>query len=261
MEKNLFDLTGKTAIVTGGRKGLGQVIAKGLNDYGANIAVVGRTDDFEETLSMLNKSSMALKVDITKDNEVIDMVKKVENKFGAIDILVNNAAISPPQDTFNISAEEFVEVLNVNVLGMFLCCRAVFSGMKDRGKGRIINIASVYGMLGIDKSLYLDDINESFDLCSYTSSKGAVINLTRDLAANWGRDGLNVNSISPGTMGTKEHREVFNEKVFSKLKNRTPLKRIGNPSEIIGSVVFLASEASSYVNGANIVVDGGWMCW
>jgi NAD(P)-dependent dehydrogenase (short-subunit alcohol dehydrogenase family) len=259
--RDLFDLTDRTAIITGGRKGLGQVIAKGLNDYGANIAVIGRTDDFEETLSICGNNSIALKVDITKDNEVVNMVKKVKNRFGTIDILVNNAAISPVQDTLNISPEEFMEVFEVNVLGMFLCCRGVFSTMEKRGCGKIINIASIYGMSGVDKSLYLNDINESFDIHSYTSSKGAVINLTRDLAVYWGRFGINVNSISPGTMMTEEHVEFFNRQVLSKIKDRTPLKRIGNPTEIIGSVIFLASEASSYVNGANIVVDGGWTCW
>lgn len=261
MINKLFDLTGKIAIVTGGRRGLGQVIAVGLNNYGADVAVVGRTDDFDTTLSMLNNNSMAFKVDITKDKEVVDMVKKVEDKFGAVDILVNNAGISIPQDTFNMSPEEFREILDVNVLGMFLCSRAVFSGMKKRGFGKIINIASVYGIVGIDKSLYVDDIEKSFDLHAYTSSKGAVINLTKDLAAYWGRFGINVNAISPGMMATKEHRKNMGEKVFTNLESRIPMKRMGDPSEVVGSAVFLASEASSYINGANIVVDGGWTCW
>ncbi len=261
MLKNLFDLTGKTAIVTGGRRGLGQMMAKGLNQYGANVVIVGRTDDFDETLSMLGLNSMAFTVDITKDEQVKSMVKKVEDKFGAVDILVNNAALSLPQDTFNMSQEEFGKVFDTNVVGMFLCCRAVFSSMKKRGGGKIINIASVYGIVGIDKSLYVDDLEKTFDLHSYTSSKGAVINLTKDLAVYWGRFGINVNAISPGMMVTKLQRKTFDKEVISKLEKRVPMKRVGAPSELIGAVVFLASDASNYVNGHNLVIDGGWVCW
>lgn len=262
MQCNLFDLKGKTAIVTGGRRGLGQIMAKGLNQYGANVVVVGRTDDFVETLSLLNQNSMAFTVDITKDDQVKDMVKRVEDKFGAVDILVNNAALSLPQDTFKMNPEEFRKVFDANVVGMFLCCRAVFSGMKKRKRGKIINIASVYGMVGIDKSLYVDDLDsKSFDLHSYTSSKGAVINLTRDLAVYWGRFNINVNTISPGMMVTKLQRKLFDKKVISKLEKRIPMKRVGDPSELIGGVVFLSSDASNYVNGHNMVVDGGWVCW
>ncbi len=261
MNNNIFDLSGKTAIVTGGRRGLGQAMAKGLNDYGAKVAVVGRTDDFKETLSMLDSNSMAFTVDILKDNQVKKMVKKVEKSFGTVDILVNNAALSLVQDTFKMSSKGFKNVVDTNILGTFLCSRAVFKGMKKKGSGRIINIASVYGMVGIDKSLYVDDIDKSFDLHSYTSSKGGVINLTRDLAAYWGRFGINVNAISPGMMITKIQRKVFDKKVLNNLEKRIPMKRVGDPNELIGGVVFLASEASSYVNGCNLVIDGGWVCW
>lgn len=261
MKDNMFDLTGKTAIVTGGRKGLGQIMAKGLNEYGANVAVVGRTDDFDETLSMLGSNSIAFPVDITKDDQVKSMVEKVEDKFGAVDILVNNAGLSLFQDTFNMSPKEFTEVLDVNVLGTFLCSRAVFPGMKKRKSGKIINIASVYGILGIDKTLYIDDINKTCDLHSYTASKGGVINLTRDLAVYWARFGINVNAITPGHVFTREQQKRFDKKVYSKIEARLPIKRVGDPAELIGGLVFLASDASNYVIGHNLVIDGGWVCW
>jgi len=261
MKKNLFDLTGRTAIVTGGRRGLGQAMAKGLNDYGANVAVVARTDEFDETMSMLNKNSMAFTVDIKKDEQVRDMVKRVEDRFGAVDIMVNNAGLSLWQDTFKMPAEEFTDVVDTNILGTFLCSRSVYPGMKKRKWGRIINIASVYGMVGIDKSLYVDNMNKSFDLHSYTASKGGVINLTRDLANYWGRFGINVNAISPGMMVTKLQRKLFDKEVLKKLEKRIPMNRVGDPSELVGAAVFLSSEASSYVNGCNLVVDGGWVCW
>ncbi len=261
MVDRLFDLSGKTVIVTGGRRGLGQAMAKGLNDYGANIAIVARTEEFDETMSMMNNNSMAFTVDITKDDQVKDMVKRVEGRFGGVDIMLNNAGLSLSQDTFNMPAEEFKEVIDTNILGTFLCSRAVFPGMKKRKWGRIINIASVYGMVGIDKSLYVDDLDKDFDLHSYTSSKGGVINLTRDLAAYWGRFGVNVNAISPGMIVTELQRKIFNKEVLKKLENRIPMKRVGAPEELVGAVVFLSSEASSYVNGCNLVVDGGWVCW
>lgn len=116
-------------------------------------------------------------------------------------------------------------------------------------------------MVGIDKSLYADDLDKPFDLHSYTSSKGGVVSLTRDLAVYWGRFGINVNSISPGMMIAKLQRKVFDKKVLSNLEARVPMKRVGDPKELIGGVVFLASDASSYVNGCNLVIDGGWVCW
>jgi len=236
-------------------------MAVGLNKYGANIAIVARTDDFSETLSMLGKNSIAFTTDISIDSEVKEMIKRVKDKFGSVDILVNNAALSLSQDTFNMPPEEFSKVFDANVLGMFLCCRAAFPVMKEQGRGKIINIASVYGMLGIDKSLYVDDLEKTFDLHSYTSSKGAVINLTKDLAVYWGSYGINVNAISPGMMVTKIQRQIFDATVISKLEARIPMKRVGDPSELVGGVVFLASDASNYVNGHNLVIDGGWVCW
>ena len=266
MENKLFDLTGKTAIVTGGAKNLGQYMAKGLNEYGANVVLVDIDDDFEESLSMLDKDSMAFKVDITEDSEVKNMVKRVEKEFGGIDILVNNAAICPFQDTFNIEPIEFLKVFDVNVLGVFLCCRAVFSGMKKRGYGKIINIASVYGMVGVNKSIYTDDVEDQSDVYSFTSSKAAVINLTRDLAVHWGRFNINVNAISPGMMMTKIIQEKidnedYDKNIISRMETKIPMGRLADPSELIGGIVYLASNASSYVNGHNLVIDGGWVVW
>ncbi len=261
MNNNLFDLTGKTAIVTGAQRGLGQYMALGLNKQGANVVITDINDDFDETMGMLKKNSMAIKTDITKDNEVKAMVDKILGKFGNVDILVNNAGLSLFQDTFEMEPEEFLDVFKVNALGTFLCCRAVFPVMKKNGYGKIINIASVYGMLGIDKSLYVDDIDKSCDLHSYTSSKGAVINLTKDLAVYWGRFNINVNAISPGMMLTEVQKKVFDKNVVDKITSRVPMKRTGDPSELIGALIFLSSEASNYVNGHNLVVDGGWVCW
>lgn len=261
MTSKLFDLKGKTAIVTGAQRGLGQIMAKGLNEFGANIVITDINDDFRQSLSLLDDNSMAIKVDITNDAEVKDMVKRVEDRFGSVDILVNNAGLSLFEDTFNMNAQEFTKVFDVNVLGMFLCCRAVFEGMKKRGGGKIINIASIYGMLGIDKSLYVNDLDNLFDLHSYTSSKGAVINLTRDLACYWGRFNINVNAISPGMLLTKIQKEIFDQNVLKKLSDRTPMKRTADPQELIGGLIFLASDASGFVNGHNLVIDGGWSCW
>jgi gluconate 5-dehydrogenase len=261
MFEKIFDLTGKTAIVTGGRRGLGQMMAKALNDFGANIAIVARTEDFDETMGMLNKNSMAFTADISKDEDVKKMVSKVEDQFGAVDIIVNNAAIAGHQDTFEIPAEEFLEIFEVNVLGMFLCCRAVFPGMKKRGHGKIINIASAYGSVGADSSLYLDKDRKRFEVHAYTGSKGAVVNMTRDLAAAWGKYNINVNVLSPGMMLTKRQKKIFSKEAVNKISQRVPMKRMGAPEDLAGGVVFLSSGASNYVNGCNLVVDGGWISW
>lgn len=266
INEGLFNLTGKTAIVTGAARNIGQRIAKGLSDYGANTVVVDVSNDFSKSLSMLNKNSMSFSVDITNNNEVKGMVRKVELRFGSVDILVNNAAICHFQDTFKVKPDEFMKVIKVNLLGTLFCCRAVFPGMKKRERGKIINIASIYGMVGIDKSVYTDDVDNNHDAYSFTSSKAAVINLTKDLAVHWGRYNINVNAISPGMVMTSNIKKNINngnydKNIIKRIESRIPMKRLSKPDELIGGVIYLSSDASSYVNGHNLVIDGGWTCW
>jgi 2-dehydro-3-deoxy-D-gluconate 5-dehydrogenase len=248
----IFHLRNRTAIVTGGNRGLGRTIALALAKQGANVAVVGRDKtrnaQVVNEIKQLGNKGIALSTDLTNINSIQEMVSKVIEEFGSVDILVNNAGISQTKFALEVTEEEWDKVMELNVKSLFFCSQVAAKTMKSQGYGKIINIASVVGAVG--------DIGIS----AYTASKGAVINLTRSLSLEWARYGITVNAIGPAYIETEMNQEeLSNEKVRNKIISKTPLKRLGNPEELEGAVMLLASDASSFITGQTIYVDGGWL--
>ena len=264
--KDLFSLTGKVAIVTGGGSGLGWQMTQGLAEAGANIVIASRryelcrerAGEIEERTGV---KAIGVKVDITQEDEVSKMAETVIGEMGRIDILVNNAGIGKVIPVLETSLNDWHRVFSVNVDGTFLCCKAVGKYLIQSRKGKIINIASVYGLAGVDGSVYTGSRDEDFEELSYTASKGALINLTRDLAASWAKHNINVNAIVPGGFKTEADKELWERGLEKRWCARTPLGRVGGEDDLKGAVVFLASDASNYVTGHSLVVDGGWLAW
>jgi NAD(P)-dependent dehydrogenase (short-subunit alcohol dehydrogenase family) len=250
--KQLFDLTGKTAIVTGGGRGLGEQIAIGFAEAGANVVVCSRKVDacleVSEKLKELGVKSLALKCDITNPNDVNNLVEETLKEFGQIDILVNNSGATWGAPAATMPLEAWQKVMNVNINGTFLVSQAVGRTMIEQKSGKIINIASVAGLGGTNPK-YMDTIG-------YNTSKGAVITFTKDLAVKWGQFNINVNAIAPGFFPTKMS-QVLIERGKERILETTPLGRVGNDQDLKGVALFLASNASNFVTGDVIVVDGG----
>lgn len=249
MTNDLFDLEGKTAIITGASRGLGKAMAIGLAKAGANVVVTDVLDtaDTVEEISKLGKKTLGLKVDVSKKSDVDEMVNKTINKFRSIDILVNNAGILRTGKAEELGKEDWDKVIQVNLTGVFLCTQAVGKQMIKQKSGKIINISSIAGISGYATSV------------PYSSSKGGIILLTKTFAAEWGEYNINVNAICPGVFSTDMTEDYLESEEFvENIKANVPLKRHAEPDELIGTVVYLASEASSYVTGHAIVIDGGW---
>ena len=265
----LFSLKEKVAVVTGALGLLGKQHCHALADAGANVVVCDLNESecakFASTLSAL---SLGISADITNKKSVKDLKSKVISNYGKIDILVNNAAINDKfedplaaleESKFeNYPVEMFRKSLDVNVTGMFLCSQVIGTEMADIGHGSIINVASTYGIVAPDQSIYKNEKGEQtfYKSAAYPVTKGAVISFTRFLAAYWGNKGVRVNTLSPG--GVRDNQEEFFVKNYSA---KTPLGRMAHPTDYKGALVFLASDASSYMTGANLVVDGGWTAW
>ncbi|WP_223702294.1 SDR family oxidoreductase [Sutcliffiella deserti] len=248
----LFDLTGKTALVTGGGRGLGEQIAESFAEAGANIVLCSRKveacQEVADRLSKLGVKTLALKCDITNPEDVQYVVDETKRAFGTIDILVNNSGA-----TWGAKAEEmplaaWQKVMDVNVTGTFLMSQAVGKVMIEQKSGKIINIASVAGLGGTNPRV--------MDTIGYNTSKGAVITFTKDLAVKWGQHNINVNAIAPGFFPTKMSQGIIEHGKDSILR-ATPLKRFGSDDDLKGAALFLASRASGYVTGDVLVVDGG----
>lgn len=248
----LFDLKGKTAIVTGGGRGLGAQIAEGLAEAGANIVICSRKlEACRETaahLESLGVRALALQCDISNPDEVQQIVDRTVEEFGTIDILVNNSGATWGAPAAEMPLEAWKKVIDVNVTGTFLMSQAAGKVMIEQKSGKIINIASVAGLGGTDPRV--------MDTLGYNTSKGAVITMTKDLAVKWGKYNINVNSIAPGFFPTKMSQAII-EHGKDPILDATPLKRFGTDQDLKGAALFLASEASSYVTGNVLVVDGG----
>ena len=265
----LFSLKEKVAVVTGALGLIGKHHCHALADAGANVVVCDLNESecakFASTLSAL---SLGISVDITNKKSVKDLKSKVISNYGKIDILVNNAALNDKfedplaaleESKFeNYPVEMFRKSLDVNVTGMFLCSQIIGTEMADKRYGSIINVASTYGIVAPDQSIYKNEKGEQtfYKSAAYPVTKGAVISFTRFLAAYWGDKGVRVNTLSPG--GVRDNQEEFFVKNYSA---KTPLGRMAQPNDYKGALVFLASDASSYMTGANLIVDGGWTAW
>ncbi|WP_339262737.1 SDR family oxidoreductase [Lysinibacillus sp. FSL K6-3209] len=249
---DLFSLQGKTAIVTGGGRGLGAQIAQGFAEAGANVVLCSRKveacEEIASQLAQLGVQTLALACDVTKPEEIAHVVSKTLETFGKIDILVNNSGASWGAPAVDMSYEAWQKVFDVNVNGTFLMSQAVGKVMLEQKAGKIINIASIAGLGGT--------LPDFMDTIGYNASKGAVITLTKDLAVKWGPSGVNINAIAPGFFPTKMSN-VLIERGQDYLMGATPLKRLGAENDLKGVALFLAAAASDYITGEVIVVDGG----
>jgi len=253
--KEYFDLKGQTAIVTGCSTGLGVQMAKALANQGCNIAVVARRQNLiEEVAEDIKKEfgveTIAITCDITDTESVEKMVKTTFDRFGRIDILINNAGTGAVAPAVEITDEQFYNEIDIDLFGSFRVARAVAkTAMIPAKYGRIINIASMYGLVG----------NKAATCAPYHAAKGGVVNMTRALAAEWANLGITVNSICPGYFWTPLTAETLESDYFKEyMKNAVPVERYGNEGELDTCTLFLASPASSYVTGQNIAVDGGY---
>ncbi|WP_156289650.1 SDR family oxidoreductase [Oceanobacillus salinisoli] len=250
--RELFDLTGKTAVVTGGGRGLGEQIAIGLAEAGSNVVVCSRKVEncieISKKLEELGVESTALQCDVTNGDDIQNVIDQTVEKFGTIDILVNNSGASWGAPVDDMPLEAFQKVINVNVVGTFLMSQAVGKVMTKQGYGKIINIASVAAFRG--------SYPELMDAIGYNASKGGVVSFTKDLAVKWGPQGIHVNAIAPGMFPTKMSKVMF-ERNREKYIEGIPLRRVGTDKDLKGAALFLASQASDYVTGETIVVDGG----
>jgi NAD(P)-dependent dehydrogenase (short-subunit alcohol dehydrogenase family) len=251
--QDLFDLTGRAAIVTGGATGLGRQISAALAELGANVMICGRRGErcaaaAQELAQAHGVDCRGTACDVSKPADVDRLVAETRAAFGRIDILVNNAGTAwgaAPEDT---PLHGWQKVIDVNVTGVFLCTQAVGRVMIEQGGGKIVNIASITGLRGTRP--------EVLDAIAYSSAKGAVIAFTRDLAWKWARHGIGVNAIAPGWFDTGLSRPVL-DRAGEGLLDTIPMRRLGSDTDLKGAIAFLASAASDYVTGHTLVVDGG----
>ena len=259
----IFNLSNKVIILTGASGLLGTEYAHGLSQAGANVVLADLNFDKCKKLSLnLNKkyyvNSFPIKLDVTKINSINTMIKAVIKKFSKIDILINNAYFSEAgYDKIkfeNYDLDIWKKGLNVNLSGIFLCCQQIGKIMKKQKKGNIINISSIYGIVAPDQRIYGN--TKIIKSAMYSVTKSGVLNFTRYLASYWRQDGIRVNTLSLG--GVEENQNSTFKKNYS---NKTMIGRMAKKDEYVGGLIFLSSNASSYMTGSNLVIDGGWTAW
>ncbi len=267
-----FSLAGRTALVTGGAGLLGRQFTRALGEAGAKVVVADLDLDTAQThainLETSGISAIAVDVDVTDPDSVKEMVNRTVNEFGSLDVIVNSAALDPKFDPENLDAqsgnafetyplETWKKAIDVNLTGMFLTCQAAARQMLAQDYGVIINICSTYGLVGPDQRLYeRPDAPRQYKPVYYSVSKAGVLGLTKYLATYYAGKPIRVNALTPGGV-YNQHDEAFLEAYSS----RTVIGRMAHQDEMSGAIVFLASEASAYMTGANLVVDGGWTAW
>jgi NAD(P)-dependent dehydrogenase (short-subunit alcohol dehydrogenase family) len=254
-----FRLDGRTALVTGGGQGIGRAYAHALGEAGASVAVVdivlSRAEEVAAELAAKHINAIAIQTDVTKPDQVEAMVKTVVDKWGALTIGVNNAGIGQWVDSESMSEADWDKMLGLNLKGVFLCAQAEARVMLPAGYGKIINTASMSGHIA----------NTPQNQAAYNASKAGVLHLTRSLAAEWAARGVRVNSISPGYTRTKLVDDLLatpaGQQMMPVWMAFTPMKRMGEVTDLQGAAVFLAAEASDFMTGSDLIIDGGYCCW
>ncbi|MCP8969679.1 2-dehydro-3-deoxy-D-gluconate 5-dehydrogenase KduD [Ectobacillus ponti] len=248
---HLFDLHGKVAIVTGGNRGLGGAMAYGLAEAGADIAIVQRSAEETEVAARirgLGRRCETFSYDLAQIESIPKLAADVKERFGRMDILVNNAGVQRRSPAADFSEEDWDFVMQVNAKSVFFLCQTIGREMLQQGRGKIINVASLLSFQG------------GYTVPAYAASKGAVAQFTKSLSNEWAGRGVNVNAVAPGYMATEMNTALLVDEVRnSQILQRIPAGRWGKPEDMAGAVIFLASEASNYVNGEIITIDGGWM--
>ena len=251
---SIFDLTGKVALVTGGGRGLGRTMAVALASAGADLVVVGRTaadlDAAAKEVQEQGRTAHTIVADVTVPEQVDAMVAEAVSRAGHIDILVNNAGMNIRKPVIEYGVDDWDQVIGLNLRGYFLVARAVGRHMVERGYGRVINVTSILASIGLPNQ------------AAYASSKGAITQLTKVMAIEWAANNVTVNCIGPTYFETDLTRPLYQDperKHF--IESRTPMGRWGQPDELNGAVIFLASDAAQFITGQTIFIDGGWLAW
>ena len=252
----LFDLSGSVALVTGAGSGIGQCIALGLAQSGAQVACVDRRDDggLDDTLQMIKSTghkALSLQIDVTDRQSLDDAVLHTEKELGDLGIAVNAAGIANASPAEKMSEEQFQTLIDINLKGIFFSCQAEANAMLRHGKGSIINIASMSGVI----------TNRGLQQCHYNASKAGVIHMGKSMAMEWVGRGVRVNSISPGYTATPMNTRPEMVHQTQEFESQTPMQRMASVTEMVGPAIFLASDASSYCTGVDLLVDGGFCCW
>ena len=245
------DLTGRTAVITGGSRGLGQAMATALAESGAAIALVARDtqrlDSVRHSIARNGGTAEAFAADVTKEDEVAAVARSIQERFGSPQILINNAGINIRKNLVDFTLEEFRSVLDASLISTFLMCRAFVPGMKGTGYGRVLNMASTMAHVSMPGRT------------AYSSAKTAILGLTRSLALELAREGVTVNAISPGPFGTEMNTALMNNpELNAQIVAGLPVGRWGNVEEVGSLACYLCSEAAGFITGTDILIDGGW---
>ncbi len=254
--QDLFSLEGQVALVTGAGSGIGQRVAQGLAQFGADVACVDRRsdgglDDTAELIAKAGRRAITVEADVTQKGSMVSAVEQAVQDLGSLSVAVNAAGIANANPAEEMEIDQWQTMIDVNLTGLFLSCQAEANAMLARGGGSIVNIASMSGVI----------VNRGLKQVHYNTSKAGVIHLTKSMAMEWVEQGIRVNSISPGYTATPMNTRPEMVHQTKQFEEQTPMGRMASVDEMVGPVVFLASSASSYCTGVDLLVDGGFCCW